>query len=499
MMEHSQPKPTGWAQRLRDWEQTAPARPGEGPAPGFWDRLEPDLPPPPRRAAGPFELWLLLGLLFLTHFTCFRAELGHFPLPTTTVVETSPATPADEQGTPPEATALAAGPLAAAPDTASAERTTAFRTPAPPQPELPAAAASLTELPAVSRDTAFAEKTAAPRPSRPGVHPPEAPSAGVAPPAGATAFAERTAPPYPALLPGRNLPLVPNPALAGLPTTTRDTAFAELSVPAAATPRARAKERKQGAWQLWAGAHYAPVSNRTRLTIDPGVLTASRTRQIRAPEVGANLYLQFGDHWGLRTGFTANRIETESQYRFIRFFNPLFEAPNNAGEGVSKYSVEVASAYAKSSAEVELVRPQDRNLQNGARLRIDLRIRETVVLQSIPLQVTYTNRWGRFALSGQLGPEWTHVNVRDFTAAARVQRPGLRTDRVRIQSREPISRSSYWSLAGGIAASYDLADRWRASLIPEFTTSLDNLSDRPGFAARSRSASVRIELAYQLR
>ena len=467
MMDEPQSNRTGWAQRLQDWEATAPARPGEGPAPDFWAGLESDLPaPPPPNSRRPLWLWGALGLLLLTHFTCFQPELGYFPLGPVVVAESAVPGLQDEQG----------GTATAMPG----ERAEGAR-------REPLAAGAESKVATASNEEQTGGARREPRLTGEEPHATGAEGGRVA----TASNEEQTG--------GARR----EPRLTGEePRATGEEGKVATASNEEQTGGARREPRlTEGAngLQVWVGTHYAPVSNRTRLTLDPGILTASRTRQTLAPELGLNLYLRVGEHWGLRTAYTSTQVETESQYRFIRFFNPQFESPNTAGDGVSKYAVDVASPYTKSSAEVELVRPRDRVLQNGARLRIDLRVRETVALQSIPLQLTYGNRWGRFELSGQLGPEWTNIRVLDFTAGARVQQPGLQADRVRIQSRERISSRTYWSLSGGLAATYHLGDRWRLGVIPEFTTSLENLSAQPGFSARSRSAGVRLEVGYRLK
>lgn len=489
-MKRKQPNRPNWAQRLDDWEQSAPARPGEGPGRAFWKQLSAELAPPSRRRRPPFWLWSVLGLLWLTHFIGYHPGLGAFPLPGTRMVAERAALDRVAEAAPAPGPTKAEA-LAAGKEEEPGGARTKSATIAVPEPPPPVAA----ERPAVSAGRA--DEVLHPTTTEP-LSKPE-PVVGTKP-VESNVRVEATAKP-----PGnREIPAVLKTAsLADTTFRIRNSARAKIPVPLPQYPVAAVADPSSfaapgGKLRVSVGVHYAPVSNRTRLTIDPGVLTARRTRESRVPEWGLNLYLGLGPHWGLRTGLTTTRLQTESQYRFIRFFNPQREVPDPAGDGLSKYDVDVASAYAKSSAEVELLRPRDQLLRNGARLRIDLRLRETVALRSIPLQITYANAWGRFGLEAQLGPEWNHSEVLDFAAAATVQVAGLRTGRVRIQSREQISRGSYWSLAGGLAATCRIGRRWQVGLVPEFTTSLENLSARPEFSASSRSGGVRLETRYRL-
>lgn len=494
-MKPNLPNRSNWAQRLDDWEQSAPARPGEGPGRVFWEQLSAELAPPPRRRRPPLWLWSVLGLLLLTHFIAYHPGLGAFPLPGTRMVAERAALDRVAE------TAAAPGPTKAeAPAVEKEEKRRGDRkmpaTIAVPEPTIPPPPVALASTPAERLAVSAGRTDEVLHPTTTEPLSSSEPVVGTKPVESNVRVEATAKPPHHPEIP----PVLLTACLADTTFRIRYSARAKIPVPLPQYPVADPSSfaAPGGKLRVSVGGHYAPVSNRTRLTIDPGVLTARRTRESRVPEWGLNLYLGLGPHWGLRTGLTTTRLQTESQYRFIRFFNPQREAPDPTGDGLSKYDVEVASAYAKSSAEVELLRPRDQLLQSGARLRIDLRLRETVALRSIPLQITYANAWGRFGLEAQLGPEWNHSEVVDFAAAATVQVAGLRAERVRIQSREQISRGSYWSLAGGLAATYWIGRRWQVGLIPEFTTSLENLSARPEFSASSRSAGVRLETRYRL-
>lgn len=447
---------TPLGERFREWEQ-GPAGAGDQPGAQVWEGIAAAIAPPERRRRFFWWWWLGAGLACIAlggwlHLTTPTA-LNAFPVPLPAGHEQAPAINGTVSGPP-----VVSGPQSGSPQPATDKtagsllrdetevtgnpRRALAELPAPvarPQSALPSAA-SLPEDRAAS----------ATRPRMPVTVPPAVATAGL-----------------------RLLP-VSDPALPAL-----------RSFAAPAKPR------------LTVGVYYAPVLTETRVRGTGRALLGARERSRYSDEWGIMAHLTLGGNWSIGGGIGRSEVDTEQRFRFIRRVTPQREMPTGNGQQQSTFALDLSSPYAKSQAEVEVVRSDDDPLP-AQPILILVQLRERVTFTHLPVLAGYEQQWGNWLLRVATGPELSLSNTSRTDARARILRGDqFRARPLRVLTEQPTVREVALNWTSNAGIYYQLDDHLQVGLSPQLRLGLSAWEAGQDARARLHQFGLRLEGRYR--
>ncbi len=271
-------------------------------------------------------------------------------------------------------------------------------------------------------------------------------------------------------------------------------------VPLMDRPLAFAKPiRTNRGWSFYAGPTFTFSQPNINITQpDDVVRSRSRVQEAETPWGIALRAGPKGSRWSIQTGYSRGTQNVQHQFLVVRTYDPVRETLSTT-EGVSAYSVDIATDHIKATAEVEVVRPTTTLIVPGRQLGIGLNVEERVQTTTIPLLINYDQPLGGGVINLRMGGglSWNKQQVESVLTAGLFNVNGVTLRNPRFRQQRLLLDESFFvgQLTMGLAL--EPLPRMETSLQVQWSRSLKNLSLESGTQANYDRTSVQFGIMYR--